>query len=84
MLRNVYIRIFPVRLLSTKSGVSPTHKKPAPCNVLNVNELLNIQYNNKTTLLQYLDISMSVLQATKSWAGLGNEANVQLFLVQLL
>ena len=54
------------------SGVSPTPISPtldqkvafhlliktALCNVLNINELLNIQHNNTTTLLQYLDISV--------------------------
>ena len=34
-----------------KTGVSPTHKKTALCNVLNINELFNVQYNNNTTLL---------------------------------
>ena len=41
-----------------KSGVSPTHQKTALCNVLNINELFSVQYNNNTTLLQYLDISV--------------------------
>ena len=41
-----------------KCGVSPTRKKQLYVNVLNINELLNIQYNNNTTLLQYLDISV--------------------------
>ena len=31
-------------------------KKTALCNVLN--ELFNVQYNNNTTLLEYLDISV--------------------------
>ena len=38
-----------------KSGVLPTRKKSALCNVLNINEVLNIQYNNNTTLPQYID-----------------------------
>ena len=42
-----------------KSGVSTTHKKTALCNVLDINELFNVRYNNNTTLLQYLDISVS-------------------------
>ena len=47
--------------LDQKSGVSPTcKKKTAVCNVLNMDELLNIQYHNNRTLLQYLDISVHV------------------------
>ena len=36
-----------------KSCVSPTLKK-VMCNVLNINVLLNIHYNNNTTIIQYI------------------------------